>query len=160
MRTQINPTASCGCFDFGSFGVQRKIDASLTSGRFSLVHHSLAPHTLAAPLHYHHREDVYSYVLQGRMGFMLGDEAAIIGSGNWIFKPRREWHTFWNSGDTPCEVIELISPGGFEEYFHEVAGAWDDIERFAKINLKYEIEMDFRSVRTLCNRFGLILRKL
>ncbi len=140
--------------------VQWMIDSTATSGRFSVVHHPLAPHALAAPLSYHHREDVYSCVLNGRMGYMIGDEAAIAGTGEWIHKPRREWHTFWNAGDKPCEVIELISPGGFEEYFREVAGAWDDIERFAKINYKYQVEMDFRSVPMLCKRFGLILRKL
>src|SRR5688572_2493718 len=25
------------------------------------------------------------------------------------------WHTFWNSGDEPCEIVEIISPAGFRE---------------------------------------------
>jgi len=35
-------------------------------GRFAIVHHPLAPRALAAPLHYHHNEDEFSFVLSGR----------------------------------------------------------------------------------------------
>ena len=35
----------------------------------------------------------------------------VIGEpGTWVFKPRNQWHTFWNASDTPCEIVELISP--------------------------------------------------
>ena len=44
-------------FQFGGFGTHWKIDGSQTGGRFSVVHHPLAPRTLVAPLHRHHRED-------------------------------------------------------------------------------------------------------
>ena len=80
--------------------------------------------------------------------------------GTWVFKPRRQWHTFWNAGDVPCEIIEVISPGGFENYFREVAVAWGDLQRFAEINAKYELEMDFASVPVLCERFGLTFPRL
>ncbi len=72
-----------------------------------------------------------------------------------MHKPRHQWHTFWNAGDTPCEIVEVISPAGFEDYFREVAEAWGDLERFAQINAKYSLEMDFDSVPELCRRFGL-----
>jgi hypothetical protein len=42
------------------------------------------------------------------------------------FKPRHQWHTFWNAGDTPCEIIEVIAPSGFENYFREGAATWGD----------------------------------
>ena len=41
---------------------------------------------------------------------------------------------FWNAGETPCLIIEVISPAGFENYFREVAKAWGDMARFAEIN--------------------------
>jgi mannose-6-phosphate isomerase-like protein (cupin superfamily) len=154
------PADSAGRFDFGGFGVHWKIDAAASSGRFSIVHHPLAPRALAAPLHFHHREDEYSYVLQGQLGALLGDEVVTAEAGTWVFKPRRQWHTFWNAGDAPCEIIEVISPGGFEDYFREVAAAWGDVQRFAEINAKYELEMDFASVPVLCSRFGLTFPRL
>lgn len=147
-------------FDFGGLGVRWKIDALDTGGNFSVVHHPIAPRALAAPLHRHHREDEYSYVLKGTLGALLGDEVVTAGVGSWVFKPREQWHTFWNAGDTPCEIIEVIAPGGFEGYFRKVAAHWGDLEKFAALCREYELDMDFDSVPGLCSRFGLTFPKL
>lgn len=149
------PAGAGAVFDFGGLGVHWKIDAPDTGGRFSVVHHPLAPRALAAPLHFHHREDEYSFVLRGRLGALLGDDVLVAEPGTWVFKPRGQWHTFWNAGDEPCEIIEVISPGGFENYFREVAKAWGDLERFGQLNAEYGLEMRFDSVPELCARFGL-----
>ena len=53
-------------------------------------------------------------MLEGRVGALLGDEVAEGGPGDLIFKPRNQWHTFWNAGDTPARMLEIISPAGFE----------------------------------------------
>lgn len=142
-------------FDFGGLGVTWKIDGPITGSRFSVVHHPIAPRALAAPLHRHHNEDEYSYVIRGALGALLGDEVFIAEAGTWVVKPRMEWHTFWNAGDTPCEIIEIISPAGFEKYFREVAASWGDLGRFQEINRKYSLDMDFESIPVLCERFGL-----
>lgn len=147
-------------FDFGGLGVEWKIGAADTEGRFSVVHHPMAPRALAAPLHYHHNEDEYSYVLEGTLGALLGDEVVEAGPGTWVFKPRGQWHTFWNAGDTPCRIIEVISPGGFEDFFREVAKAWGDVEAFVAIATRYELDMDLESVPGLCQRFGLTFPEL
>jgi mannose-6-phosphate isomerase-like protein (cupin superfamily) len=142
-------------FNFGGLGVEWKLDGMRAGGRFSVVHHPLAPRALAAPLHLHHREDEFSYVLNGRLGALLGDDVVIATAGSWVRKPRGQWHTYWNAGDSPCEIIESISPAGFEDYFREVAAAWGDTAAFAAINDKYALAMDFDSVPRLCSRFGL-----
>jgi mannose-6-phosphate isomerase-like protein (cupin superfamily) len=142
-------------FDFGGFGVQWKIEGSETGKRFSVVHHPLAPRALAAPLHYHHNEDEYSFILEGKMGALLGEKVVIADVGTWVFKPRGQWHTFWNAGESRCKIIEIISPAGFENYFREAAAAWGNLERFAQINARYALDMDFDSVSYLCKRFNL-----
>lgn len=147
-------------FDFGGLAVDWKIDAIETGRGFSVIHHPMAPGALAAPLHRHHREDEYSYVLEGRLGALLGDDVVTAGPGTWVHKPRNQWHTFWNAGDSQCTIIEVISPGGFEQYFREVAASWGDVEAFAEINRKYELDMDFDSVPELCRRFGLTFPQL
>lgn len=76
-----------------------------------------------------------------------------------MFKPRGQWHT-WNAGEDVCEIIEIITPGGFEDYFREVADAWGDVEAFAAINDRYDLDMDFESVPGLCERFGLTFPEL
>jgi mannose-6-phosphate isomerase-like protein (cupin superfamily) len=152
----IIPAGSSGMFDFGGFGVKAKIDGFESDGRFSIVHHPLAARKLAAQLHRHHREDEYSFVLRGRMGALLGDEMVIAEQGSWVFKPRGQWHTFWNPDEAPCEIIEVISPAGFENYFRELAASWPDREKSAGLRRKYQLDMDIDSVSDLCARFNLV----
>ncbi|MFL6028836.1 MAG: cupin domain-containing protein, partial [Gaiellaceae bacterium] len=104
----------------GSIGVRFMIDGDETEQRFSLVEHPMSPRALAAPLHLHTREDEYSFVLEGRMGALLGDAVVEAGPGDLVFKPRNQWHTFWNAGDEPCRILEIIAPAGFEEFFKEL----------------------------------------
>ena len=115
----IGPTGARDCF-LGSIGVRWLIDGGEADERFSLVEHPLSPRALAAPLHKHTREDEYSYVLQGRLGALLGEEVVEAGPGDLVWKPRDQWHTFWNAGDEPCRILEIISPAGFERYFDEL----------------------------------------
>jgi mannose-6-phosphate isomerase-like protein (cupin superfamily) len=150
------PPAAGERFDIGGFGIHWKIDGHHSGKRFSVVHHPLAPRVLAAPLHRHHREDEYSYVVTGTLGALLGEEVVTAGPGTWVFKPREQWHTFWNASETPCEIIEVISPAGFEDYFRELAAIWPDKTKAAPLLKKYELDMDFESIPSLCARFGLI----
>src|SRR6185503_1709408 len=109
----VGPTDGKSVF-LGSIGARMMTWAEETEDRFSLVEHPMPPRRLAAPVHKHSREDEYSYVLEGRMGALLGDEVVYAEVGELAFKPRDQWHTFWNAGDEPCRILEIISPGGFE----------------------------------------------
>jgi mannose-6-phosphate isomerase-like protein (cupin superfamily) len=135
------------------------IDGSESGGGFSLVEHPIAPRALAAPLHRHNREDEYSYVLEGRVGALLGDEVVIGGPGDLIFKPRKQWHTFWNAGDEPARILEIISPAGFERYFEELSEldsvAGTDPHVLAELCARYELEMQPETIPGLVERFGL-----
>ena len=140
----------------GSIGVRFMIDGLEAGECFSLVEHPLKPHALGAPMHRHSREDEYSYVLEGRIGAMLGDEVVTAGPGTWVFKPRNQWHTFWNAGDTPCEIIEIISPAGFEDFFRDLAKVWasGDLSSLGELSQSAGLDMDPSSVPGLCARFG------
>jgi mannose-6-phosphate isomerase-like protein (cupin superfamily) len=149
-------------FDFGSLGVVWKIESDESEGRFSVVEHPIPPRTLAAPLHFHTREDEYSFVLAGTLGGLLGDRTVEAGPGAWVFKPRGEWHTFWNAGATECRIVEVISPGGFENYFRELAevfaaggAAGPDPARLVEVAGRYGLETDLESIPALCERFAL-----
>src|SRR5262245_15097353 len=144
----------------GAFGVHWKIDSADSDGRFSVVHHPIAPRSLVAPLHRHHREAEYSFVLTGKLGALLGADGVTAVPGTWVFKPREQWHTFWNAGDTPCEIIEIISPGGFEDFFRELTTAWGNPQKMSLLGARYELDFDFESVPKLCDRFGLTMSKI
>jgi quercetin dioxygenase-like cupin family protein len=143
----------------GSIGVRFMIDGDEAAERFSLVEHPMSPHALAAPLHRHNREDEYSYVIEGRLGALLGEEVVIGGPGDLIFKPRNQWHTFWNAGDEPARILEIISPAGFERFFAELVelgGVTSAApEQLGALCARYELEMNPDSVPELVSRFGL-----
>jgi mannose-6-phosphate isomerase-like protein (cupin superfamily) len=134
------------------------LDGTEADGRFSLVEHPMSARALAAPLHRHTREDEYSYVLGGQVGALLGGEVLIAGPGDLVFKPRNHWHTFWNAGDKPARVLEIISPAGFEHFFEELVemgGATSaEPEALRDLCARYELEMDPDSVHGLVERFG------
>lgn len=140
--------------DFGSFGVRFMVWGGESGGGFSLVEHPIPPRTLVAPLHRHAHEDEYSYVIEGRMGALLGGEVVYADEGTLVFKPRGQWHTFWNAGDGLCRILEIISPGGFEHLFREMA---DDPEATdgEALDARYGLEVDLDSVPRLCGEHGL-----
>jgi mannose-6-phosphate isomerase-like protein (cupin superfamily) len=140
-----------------AIGVRFMIDADEADGRFSLVEHPMPPHALAAPLHRHSREDEYSFVLEGRMGALLGDEVVYAEAGDLVFKPRNQWHTFWNAGDEPCRILELISPGGFERYFEELVDMTEPPtpETIVPMAARYGLEMKPESIPELVAEYGL-----
>ena len=133
-------------------GVRFMLAGDETGGGFSLVEHPIPPRALAAPLHRHSREDEYSFVVEGRLGALLGDEAVYGQPGDLIFKPRGQWHTFWNAGDEPARILEMISPAGFERYFEQMVdllersvGAPDPSELGA-IAAQHGLEVDRESM--------------
>jgi mannose-6-phosphate isomerase-like protein (cupin superfamily) len=133
--------------------------AEETGGGFSLVEHPIPPRTLAAPLHRHSREDEYSFVLEGRMGALLGDDVIYAEAGEFAFKPRAQWHAFWNPDDTPCRILEIISPGGFERFFDELATSMTRSDfkpaQISELGGHYGLEFRAESVSVLCTEHGL-----
>ena len=130
---------------------------------FSLVEHPIAPRTLAAPMHVHEHEDEYSYVLEGEVGVQIGDDVLYARPGDFVFKPRGVWHAFWNRTDEPARLLEIISPGGFERYFAELAPLLPparpapDFEGLAALQVRYGLTMDMATVATISEREGLPL---
>ena len=143
----------------GSIGVRFMVDGPEAAERFSLVEHPMSPRALAAPLHLHTREDEYSFVLEGRMGALLGDDVVEAGPGDLVFKPRNQWHTFWNAGDEPARILEIIAPSGFERFFDELVGLGGavnaDPRALAELCERYGLEMQPDTIPGLIERFGL-----
>jgi mannose-6-phosphate isomerase-like protein (cupin superfamily) len=102
-------------------GVVRKISAAATGGAVSVVEHPLEPGALAAPPHTHATTDEYSFVIEGEIGVLMGEETFRAPAGSYVLKVRGVPHTFWNPGPEPARVLEIISPAGFEQYFEELA---------------------------------------
>ena len=74
-----------------------------------------------------------------------------------MFKPRGQWHTFWNAGDGPARILEIISPGGFEKAFREMHALGEELDpdKMAEIAQRYGCEVDFEGTPEIIGRHGL-----
>jgi quercetin dioxygenase-like cupin family protein len=142
-----------------SIGVVFKLYSEDTGGQFAIVEHPIPPGTLAHP-HLHHNEDEYSYVLEGEVAFQLGEKVLYGKPGTLIAKPRNIWHTFWNQSASPARILEIISPGGFERFFEELAGLSADgrmsgTEPRLLLAKKYNLEFDRSRIPELVRKYNL-----
>jgi mannose-6-phosphate isomerase-like protein (cupin superfamily) len=143
-----------------ALGVRFMVCGVRTDNHFALVEHPLAPRALGAPMHTHVLEDEYSYILEGEIGVQIGDEELVAGPGTLVFKPRAVPHTFWNTGDTPARLLEIISPASFEDYFKEAAAVFaadgpPDLARLGAIAARYQLSLDLESIPRLVQKHGL-----
>jgi mannose-6-phosphate isomerase-like protein (cupin superfamily) len=146
--------------DVPGLGTSYLVESDDTDGRFALLEHTIAPHTLAAPVHTHIHEDEYSFVVSGRMGAMVGDEVVAAGPGELVRKPRGVPHAFWNAGDEECRLLELVSPGAFAQYFTDLAPILNaagppDFAALGAVQARYDLAMDVDTIGPLSERFGL-----
>jgi len=140
-------------------GVVFKLYSEDTGGQFAVVEHPLAPGSLAQP-HLHHNEDEYSYVLEGEVGFQLGEKVLYGAPGMLIAKPSGILHAFWNQSAAPARILEIISPGGFERFFEELAELFADghvpeIEPRIMLGKKYNLEFDRNLTAELVRKYHL-----
>ena len=125
------------------------LDGTRTDGRLALVEHTIAPRTLAAPLHRHSREDEYSFVLAGALGVIEDGVEITASPGDLVSKPRGRWHTFWNAGDQELRILEIITPGGIEELFRLLAepGGEYDPQTLPALAARFGCDVDFSTGR-------------
>ncbi len=131
-------------FDLGSIGVVFTLFGEQTNGLVSIVEHPF-PVGACVPPHLHTKEDEYSIVTEGEIGFRSGDREVVLGPGGYITKPRGEAHAMWNAGKVPARMIEVISPAGFEHFFWGVgevaAGRAAGPDTVARLARKHGLEM-------------------
>jgi quercetin dioxygenase-like cupin family protein len=102
----------------GGLDITFKMTGDQTGGAFAICEISVEPGRLI-PGHLHDTEDEFSYVIEGRIGVLIGDQELTAGPGSWVSKPRGIPHTFWNPGPDLARTIEIITPAGFENFFRD-----------------------------------------
>ena len=131
------------------------VPGDVSGGGFALLEHVLFPRALGGPVHRHSREDEYSYVLEGRLGAILGGDEVVVEAGSLLSKPRGQWHTFWNASDAPVRVLEIISPGGFEQLFRELSSLGEPApEAISELGARYGVDVDFDATMSVVERHG------
>jgi quercetin dioxygenase-like cupin family protein len=116
-----------------------------TSAAYSLVEWFAPPAIAGPPLHIHRVTDEAFYVVEGTFGFQAGENTVDGDAGAFVFIPHGLAHTFWCEGPAPAELLILISPPGFEQYFGELgpalAAAGDSPE--AALNVRQALSAKF-----------------
>ena len=91
-----------------------------SGGAMSIVD-SVSPAGSGPPRHIHDAEDEAFVVLTGECEFWMAGERKRCGPGEAIFVPRGVEHTFRVVGDAPSRHLIILTPGGFENFFSEMA---------------------------------------
>jgi len=93
-----------------------------SAGAMSVVD-SVSPPGSGPPRHIHHDADETFVMLTGDALFWLEGEQFTRGPGQTIFVPRGNEHTFRIVSDTPSRHLVILTPGGFEGFFAEMASS-------------------------------------
>ena len=116
----------------------------------------MSPRALAAPLHMHTREDEYSFVLQGGWAPCSATTSWKPGPGDLVFKPRNQWHTFWNAGTSLPDPRSSPRPvSRTSSGLSDMGGAIKaDPDELAALGERYGLQLKLDSVPELVERFG------
>ena len=92
-----------------------------TQGALSVVD-SVSPPNSGPPRHVHDDADETFVVLTGDVHFWCDGEVFTRGPGETAFIPKGTPHTFRVSGGGASRHLVILTPGGFEGFFSEMAG--------------------------------------
>jgi uncharacterized cupin superfamily protein len=63
-----------------------------------------------APLHLHHADDEAWYVVEGELGFRLGDDEITAPPGSAVLARHGTPHTYWNAGAVEARYLLIMTP--------------------------------------------------
>jgi quercetin dioxygenase-like cupin family protein len=96
------------------------------------------------PIQKQQKEDVVIHVLAGEYEFWLDGATRRLRPGGSVFLPRNVPHTFRIVSSTPGRNITVLTPGGFESFFVDVAARDlripSDLGQLAELGERYGIE--------------------
>jgi quercetin dioxygenase-like cupin family protein len=123
----------------GLFEVTVRVRAEHTNGVMAVLEETLLPQAFVTP--HVHENDVWVHVLSGSIGVLVGDEVTEAHQGDWALKPRGVQHAMWNAGQDSARIMEVLTPGGTERWFEEIAAlAEDDMTGFVEACERYGIQ--------------------
>lgn len=112
------------------------------AGQVGIVE-SVSPAGSGPPRHVHHDADETFYVLSGHVDFWVDGETLSRGPGEVAHVKRGAEHSFQVHDDGPGRHLVILTPGGFEGFFWEMAsGAYaipEDMARITEIARRYKL---------------------
>lgn len=119
------------------------LETKATDGAMSIVD-SVSPPNYGPPRHIHHDADETFVILSGEVELWLDGEIMIKGPGETAFIPRGREHTFRVIGTQPSRHLVILTPGGFEGFFADMAAGQfripEDMDRIEKSAVRHHLE--------------------
>jgi quercetin dioxygenase-like cupin family protein len=144
-------TASTTYEQYAFFGGLTTLKATNEStGGALMIIENVAPRGVGSPLHVHHSEDEWFYVLEGELTVWVDGRVTTIGAGDFAFGPRNLPHTFIVSSDEARFLLGTM-PGDFEGFVRALAQPVEtlrdgsagppDMELIGRTAAQYDIEI-------------------
>jgi quercetin dioxygenase-like cupin family protein len=158
----MSTSATATAVHIRNFLGEIRVRSDQTGGGLTLVEHTLPPGYIAMPLHTHQREAETTYVLEGTLWVQLGKRVLRLGAGESIAKPAGVPHTCWNEGTRSARFLDMVTPGGLEPWYEEVAAAVPargqvEIGKVLEISRRYGLEFDMDSLLDIMSRHQVVL---
>lgn len=118
------------------------LPASQSGGRLGIFESEDHP-GFGPPRHIHREEDETFTILTGEVEFLLNGASSLHGPGEVVFVPRGTEHTFRVRGASPARMLTVMTPGGFEGFFGEMARG------------QYRIPQDMPAIAGIAARYNL-----
>lgn len=94
--------------------------ATSLDDHFSVIVYESAPHVPGPPLHVHHSNEEFFYILEGKVEFSLDGSTCLLGPGASVLVPKGKVHTFANTGGTPARWVGVFAPGRYQGLIEEL----------------------------------------
>jgi len=131
------------CVEWLGTSYCRMLSSEDTGGTMSIVD-SVGPPDSGPPRHVHRDADEAFVMLSGEAEFWMAGETVVKQAGQSIFVPRDIEHTFRVIGDKPSRHLVILTPGGFEGFFYEMAlrslRIPEDMEAVTEAARRYHLE--------------------
>ena len=144
-------------FSLGFIEARVLIEGASAGDAFALVEATLAPMTLAGPLHLHERESGWFYVLDGELGIQVGEAVVEADAGALVFAPSGVAHTYWNRGSRTARYLEAFAPAGLDRYYaelSEILASGSGLDRVLELSKAYGLQFQLESIPMLMERHG------
>jgi quercetin dioxygenase-like cupin family protein len=96
-----------------------KSSSETTDGHVAVTE-NLGPQGYGTPLHLHHNEDEWFYIIEGELTFWVGGEVITAPAGSFVYGPRGIAHTFIVSS-TEARFLLVTEPAGLENFIRALS---------------------------------------
>ena len=103
-----------------------KSSSQTTGGRVAVTENYGARGS-GSPLHVHHNEDEWFYVIEGELTFWVGGRVITAPAGSFVFGPRDIPHTFTISSER-ARFLLVVEPAGFEQFVYALSEPAPELE--------------------------------